>query len=131
MESVGKIFIGLFLLGISLAYLYRPTLVLRVNAWARMFLFNDSHLLHYRRKWGLLALLGSVLFLYSGFLNLSASRRRFVPAPDPLLVGYQAFNESRFEDAAAIALMFLKGNPQDPHGMFLLRQSRSLQKKRP
>jgi hypothetical protein len=130
MESGLKILIGLVLLCVSLAYLYRPTFVLRANDWARTLLFNDAHLLHYRRKWGLLAFLGAVLFLYSGFLNLAASRRHSVPAPDPLGEGYRAFYEHRFDEAAAVALKHLKTNPSDPHSTFLLRQSRASKSKR-
>jgi hypothetical protein len=131
MESGLKILIGIVLLWISLAYLYRPTLVLRVNDWARTFLFNDAHLLHYRRQWGLLAFLGAVLFLYSGFLNLAASRRISVLAPDPLEEGYRAFYDHRFEEAAAVALKQLKTNAGDPHSTFLLRQARSSKSKGP
>lgn len=90
MESAMKLVVGLVLMGISLAYLYRPTVVLRVNAWGRMLLFNDAHLLHFRRRWGLLAFLGSILFLYSGFLNLSQSIP-LEPVQDPLESGYMAF----------------------------------------
>ena len=122
MESGIKLLVGFLLLGISLAYLYRPTLVLRVNAWGRTLLFNDSHLLHYRRRWGLLAFLGSLLFFYSGFLNLSQAIPT-EPVQDPLESGYMAFYSKKFDGAAEIAAGYLKDHPRDPHGEFLLRQA--------
>jgi hypothetical protein len=88
-----KLLVGLVLMGISVAYLYRPTLVLRVNAWGRtMLVFNDAHLLHFRRRWGLAGFFGAILFLYSGFLNLSKSIP-LEPVRDPLEAGYLAFYE--------------------------------------
>jgi hypothetical protein len=122
MESAMKLVVGLVLMGISLAYLYRPTVVLRVNAWGRMLLFNDAHLLHFRRRWGLLAFLGSILFLYSGFLNLSQSIP-LEPVQDPLESGYMAFYGKKYEGAAEIAMRYLNDHPRDPHGEFLLRQA--------
>ena len=124
MESAVKLLVGLVLLVVSVAYLYRPILVLRFNDWARTLFFNDSHLLHYRRRWGLLAFLGSILFLYSAFLNLSKLKKT-APAPDPLLEGYRAFDERRFDAAVDVALRQLKLTPGDPHGNFLLRQARA------
>ncbi len=121
MESVIKLLIGIVLLVVSVAYLYRPGLVLRANAWGRTLLFNDAHLLHFRRRWGLLAFLGAILFLYSGFLNLAKSVP-VEPVRDPLDAGYMAFYEKRYETAGEIAIQYLKEHPRDPHGEFLLRQ---------
>ena len=132
MESALKLLVGIFLLVVSVGYLYRPGLVLRVNAWGRTLFFNDAHLLHFRRRWGLLAFLGAILFLYSGFLNLAKSVP-VGPVRDPLEAGYMAFYEKRFEAAGEIAIRYLKEHPRDPHGEFLLRQasaaSRRLNKK--
>lgn len=122
MESVVKLLVGIVILVVSVAYLYRPGLVLRVNAWGRALLFNDTHLLHYRRRWGLLAFLAAILFLYSGFLNISKT----IPVArgqDPLEAGYMAFYEKRYETAGEIATQYLKNYPRDPHGEFLLRQA--------
>ncbi|MBK8575091.1 MAG: hypothetical protein IPN90_05230 [Elusimicrobia bacterium] len=124
MESAVKIIVGIILLLVSLAYLYRPVLVLRVNAWGRMLLFNDAHLLHYRRRWGLLAFLAAVLFLYSGFLNLS-QLVSVDPVRDPIEAGYLSFYEKRFDVAAEIAVQYLKDHPRDPHAEFLFRQARA------
>jgi hypothetical protein len=122
MEAVVKLLIGIVLLVASVAYLYRPGLVLRVNAWGRTLLFNDAHLLHFRRRWGLLAFLAAILFLYSGFLNITKSIP-VAPVQDPLEVGYLAFYEKKFDVAGAIAVQYLKEHPRDPHGEFLLRQA--------
>lgn len=122
MESSVKLLIGIVLLLISVSYLYRPGLVLRVNAWGRAFLFNDAHLLHYRRRWGLLAFLGSILFLYSGFLNL-AKAIPAEPVRDPLEAGYMSFYEKHFDAAAEIAVRYLNDHPRNSHAEFLLRQA--------
>ena len=103
MESVVKLLIGIVLLVVSVAYLYRPGLVLRMNAWGRTLLFNDAHLLHFRRRWGLLAFLAAILFLYSGFLNITKSIP-VVPVRDPLEAGYLAFYEKKFDVAGEIAV---------------------------
>jgi hypothetical protein len=122
MESGIKLLIGIVLLLVSVAYLYRPTLVLRVNAWGRTILFNDAHLLHFRRRWGLLAFLAATLFLYSGFLNLTKSIP-IEPVRDPIEAGYLAFYEKRFDAAGEIAVAYLNAHPRDPHGEFLFRQA--------
>ncbi|MBL0057568.1 MAG: hypothetical protein IPP35_00190 [Elusimicrobia bacterium] len=120
-ESAIKLLVGIGLLIVSVAYLYRPVLVLRANAWARTLLFNDAHLLHYRRRWGLLAFLASVLFLYSGFLNLSKLKNA-APTVD-LTEGYRDFFEYRFDEAAAIAKEVLKRDSGNPHALFLFQQA--------
>lgn len=126
MESIVKILLGLSLMGLSLAYLYRPSLILRLNAWVRVFLFNDAYLLHHRRRWGLLAFLAGILFLYSGLLNTIP----WAPSgPDPVESGYSAFYAGRFDDSAAIADQILQGEPGNRHAEFLLRVSRLLKLK--
>jgi hypothetical protein len=120
-ESAFKLFMGILLLVVSVAYLYRPVLVLRANAWARTLLFNDAHLLHYRRRWGLLAFLASVLFIYSGFLNL-AKLQKAAPTVD-LTDGYRDYFEGRFDEAVAIAKEALSRDSGNPHALFLLQQA--------
>lgn len=71
-EAWVKIVLGLGFLIVSVGYLYRPVWILKINSWGKALLFNDGHLLLYRRRRGLLFLLTSVLFLYSGFINLTA-----------------------------------------------------------
>jgi hypothetical protein len=126
MESIVKILVGLGLMGLSLAYLYRPSFIMRINAWAKVFLFNDAYLLHHRRRWGLLAFLAGILFLYSGLLNTTP---RAPSGPDPLESGYSAFYAGRLDDAAAIADQILQGEPGNRHAEFLLRVSRLLKLK--
>ena len=71
MEGLIKLFVGLVLFTVGVGYLYRPGWVIRSNEWVRRIFFNDAHLLHHRRRWGLLFFLVGVLLMYSGFLNLS------------------------------------------------------------
>jgi hypothetical protein len=126
MEGTLKLFAGMFLVAVGMAYLYRPALVLRWNAWARSLFFNDAHLLHYRRKWGLALFLAGMMFVYSGFLNLSRERPAEPPPPPAdLSSGYQAYNERRYQDAVRIAGEALRQSPGDAHADFLLRQARA------
>ena len=64
-----EILIGLFFLIGSLGYLYRPTIIIRFNAWGRKYLFNDQLLVTHRKKIGVLLLIVSVIFLYGGFVR--------------------------------------------------------------
>lgn len=121
MESFIKVMIGLGLMGLSLAYLYRPSLIVRFNTWVRILLVNDAHLLHHRRRWGLLAFLAGILFLYSGLLNMTP---RIPSGPAPLEEGYSAFYAGRFDESAAVAEKILHDTPSDSHAEFLLRVSK-------
>lgn len=123
MESIVKILVGLSLMALSLAYLYRPGFMIRLNAWIRTFFFNDAHLLHHRRRWGLLAFLAGILFLYSGLLNTEKPVPKTV---DPVVEGYNAFYGGRFNESAVIAEKILQDFPGDRHAEFLLRVSRIL-----
>jgi hypothetical protein len=71
LEGWLKFILALGFLMISLGYLYRPSWILRVNNWARSLIFNDSHVLHYRRRWGLLFFFAAALLFYSALNNLS------------------------------------------------------------
>ena len=71
MEAWIKIIIGLVLLLLSFAYLYRPAWVLKLNALGRTLFFNDAHVLHFRRRWGLPIFAAAALFLFTGFNNLT------------------------------------------------------------
>jgi hypothetical protein len=122
MEYGIKLLVGVILLVFSVAYLYRPSVVLRVNAWGRLLFFNDSYLLHYRRRWGLLAFLGAILFLYSGFMNMERNAAG-VPVDNSLEEGYLSFYSQRFDIAAEVARRYLANHPQDPHAEFLFRQA--------
>lgn len=122
MEALVKVIVGLLLAFLGLGYLYRPAGVLRLHAVGRHYFFNDAHLLNYRRARGVVFFALGIIFLYSGFLNLSPA-----PAPRPtpdLREGYRAFNERRFKDAVGVAAAYLTIDPSNPHADFLLRQAR-------
>jgi hypothetical protein len=81
-EGWWKFILGLSFLLLSIGYLYRPSWILRLNNWARSLLFNDAHILHYRRRWGLLFFFAAALFFYSAFNNmgrLSSARLSSLP----------------------------------------------------
>lgn len=62
-----KVALGVFFFLLGLGYLYRPTLIERLYAVLREYVFNDAHLALERRQWGLFFLLISFLFLYMGY----------------------------------------------------------------
>lgn len=64
-----EILIGLLFLIISVGYLYRPTIIIRFNAWGRKYLFNDQLLITHRKKIGVVLLIIAVVFLYGGFVK--------------------------------------------------------------
>jgi len=64
-----EIFIGLFLLIISLGYLYRPAMITKFNAWGRKYLFNDQLLITHRKKIGVILLIISIILLYGGLVK--------------------------------------------------------------
>ena len=88
MEAWLKIVAGLAFLLLSLGYLYRPVWILRLNALGRAFIFNDTYVLLYRRRWGLPLFAAASLFLFSGFNNLSQQSRR--PSVE-LWLAYRSF----------------------------------------
>lgn len=64
-----EILIGLFFLVGSLGYLYRPTIIIKFNAWGRKYIFNDQLLVTQRKKIGIVLLIVSIIFLYGGFIR--------------------------------------------------------------
>ena len=87
-EAWSKIFVGVGLLLLSLGYLYRPAWILKLNMLGRTMLFNDVHVLHYRRRWGLPLFVAAAIFLFAGFNNLS----QFHPQrPTELWLAYRSF----------------------------------------
>ena len=64
-----EILIGLLFLIISVGYLYRPTIIIRFNAWGRKYLFNDQLLITHRKKIGVILLIIAIVFLYGGFVR--------------------------------------------------------------
>lgn len=65
-----KVGAGCFFFALGLGYLFRPTVIERMNAILREALLNDAHIALERRKWGVFFLLLSVLFLYMGYVAL-------------------------------------------------------------
>lgn len=65
-----KISIGIFFSLLGLGYLFRPSLIERINAFIRETLLNDAYIALERHKWGVFFLLISFLFLYMGLSAL-------------------------------------------------------------
>lgn len=62
-----KLAFGLVFFLLGLGYLYHPRVIERMNAIIRETLLNDAHIALERRKWGMLFLLVSFLFLYTAY----------------------------------------------------------------
>lgn len=120
MEAWIKIFTGLFLLLISLGFLYRPAWILAVNAFARALLFNDSHVLHYRRRWGLPLFAAASLFLFTGLKNLSQER----PSPSAdLWLAYRSFLAHEYRQSVSLCEGILVQDPDNAQAWSLLGAS--------
>ncbi len=52
----------------AFGYLYKQELIIKIHAFLNLFVFNDSYLLHYRRRVGIICLLISI-FLFFLVLN--------------------------------------------------------------
>ncbi|MBI5243538.1 MAG: hypothetical protein HY922_07620 [Elusimicrobia bacterium] len=65
-----KVAFGVVFFLLGLGYLYRPTIIERINSFLREVVLNDAHIALERRKWGVFFLLLSVLFLYMGYTAL-------------------------------------------------------------
>ncbi len=59
--------LAVFFLVLSAGYLYREDIVIKIHAFINFFIFNDSYVLHYKRRVGVACLLIS---LYLFFLIL-------------------------------------------------------------
>lgn len=117
MEAWIKIFVGLLLLLISLGYLYRPAWILTLNAFARALLFNDSHVLHYRRRWGLPLFGAAAFFLMVGFRNLSQQR----PSPSAdLWLAYRSFLSHEYRQTITRCEGILAEDPENEQAWSLL-----------
>ncbi len=62
--NIISFFAGLILFLVGAAYLYRPTLVYKINLLAREYIFNDRLLLGHRRKVGVMLMVLGALILF-------------------------------------------------------------------
>ncbi|HOW28075.1 MAG TPA: hypothetical protein PK876_06205 [Elusimicrobiota bacterium] len=121
MEAVIKIIAGLLFLFLSLSYLYRPAWILKINAAGRQMLFNDAHVLLFRRRWGLLFLVSASVFLYAGFNNLA-----YQAAPShrssywDLQDAYRSLRVHHYKGVVVRCQEILKREPDNIHAWVLL-----------
>jgi tetratricopeptide (TPR) repeat protein len=97
--------------------------VLRVNAWARSLVFNDSYVLLYRRRWGLMLFLGAILFFYSGFQNLHRGDGGNLSGYLALQDAYRSFRSQQYKGAIARCQELLKRETDNVHAWALLGAS--------
>ena len=71
MNALFKIIVGLFFFLLGLGYLYKPSVIERINAILRETLLNDAYIALERRKWGVFFLLVSFLFLFMAYIQLN------------------------------------------------------------
>jgi cytochrome c-type biogenesis protein CcmH/NrfG len=117
LEAWLKIFVGLALLFVSVGYLYRPVWILRLNALARALVFNDTYLLHYRRRWGIPLFAAAAVFFFSGFNNLSQYR----PHPAARLwMAYRSFTAHEYRQTIIQCEGILAEDPESQQAWSLL-----------
>ena len=68
--NVLKLVCGIVFLFIGFIYLYKPKLVVRINFYAKEFLFNDAYVLLRRKKIGVFFILLSVIAFYMAWTML-------------------------------------------------------------
>lgn len=59
-----KLLSGMVLLLLSIGYLFRPDLIIRINEWGRQFVFNDKYILQHRRRIGVFFLVLAFIAIY-------------------------------------------------------------------
>lgn len=64
--TIVKIGLGIVFLLLSFGYLYHPAAILKLNAWCRQNLFDDTKILLARRRIGAFLLLLGILLVYMG-----------------------------------------------------------------
>jgi len=60
--------LALFFAFLAFGYLYKEEMVIKIHTFFNFFVFNDSYIIHYKRRTGLICLLIS-LFLFFLILN--------------------------------------------------------------
>jgi hypothetical protein len=117
MEAWIKIIVGLALLLLSLGYLYRPAWILALNAFGRTVVFNDSHVLHNRRRWGLPLFAAAAVFLFTGLRNLAQERP--IPSAD-LWLAYRSFLAHEYRQTIVRCEGILVEDPENAQAWSLL-----------
>ncbi len=64
-----KLALSIFFLFVGFVYLYNTDLVLKINQYARQFFFNDSFVLLYRKKIGVLFILVAIIMMCMAFVK--------------------------------------------------------------
>lgn len=65
-----KLICGIVLLFLGFIYLYRPLLVIKINSFAKEFLFNDTYILLHRKKIGVLFIVLAIIAIYMAWSSL-------------------------------------------------------------
>jgi len=60
-----KLMLSVFFMFIGFVYLYNADMVMKINHYARQFLFNDTFVLLYRKKIGVLFILVAIIIIFS------------------------------------------------------------------
>ncbi len=65
-----KLICGIVLLFLGYIYLYKPKLVMKINSYAKEFLFNDAYVLLRRKRIGVVFILLAVIAFYMVWTSL-------------------------------------------------------------
>ena len=68
--AVMKLICGIVFLFLGFIYLYRPKLVIKINLYAKEFLFNDTYVLLRKKKIGALFILLAIIAFYMAWTSI-------------------------------------------------------------
>ena len=102
--------LGTFLFLIGLSYIYWPKLIIKFNSFFKRFLFDETQILAYRKKMGIMYFLISIILLYIG-LQMSGTI-----LPDnrkSLSQAYSYYYLKKYDKAQSICESILLKEPQN------------------
>jgi hypothetical protein len=65
-----KLILSILFLFLGIIYLYRTDTVMKINLYARQFVFNDTFALLYRKKLGVVFIILSLILMYMAGVSL-------------------------------------------------------------
>ncbi|OQA91441.1 MAG: hypothetical protein BWY26_00961 [Elusimicrobia bacterium ADurb.Bin231] len=65
-----KLICSIIFLVLGFLYLYRSDFIMKINSFARRFIFNDAYILLYRKKIGVIFVILSIIALYMAGIQL-------------------------------------------------------------
>ncbi|MFA5859045.1 MAG: hypothetical protein WC955_08250 [Elusimicrobiota bacterium] len=116
MEIV-KLLVALVLLLIGTGYYFFPNFIIKINEFAKKYLFNDAYIVKNRRKAGALLILLAILLAYSGFVGLVSEKNIGIPGLTQnevlLYKASQLIYAQQYDDALTFCNEILREDPKN------------------